>query len=76
MKIKEFSLKKIVDLVEGEEGVVESCENYRFLEQGFIPGTYIKMYKKLSGVISVCIRGTIIAARNKDYEKIFIKSSK
>ena len=63
----------ITDLVEGESGLVINCENSRLLEHGFVPGTFVKVYKKVSETTSVYLRGAIIAARDKNYELVFVE---
>lgn len=65
--------KSIKDLVEGDKATVLSCEDLRFMEEGFVEGTQIEVYKKFPGITCVYLRGAIIAARDKDYEKILVK---
>jgi len=59
-------------MTENEYYVVTNCDVMRLLEHGFIPGTKIQIYKKIPGMISVFIRGTIIALREDEFKKISI----
>ncbi|PJE81211.1 hypothetical protein COU58_03930 [Candidatus Pacearchaeota archaeon CG10_big_fil_rev_8_21_14_0_10_32_42] len=68
--------KSIVDLLEGEKAIVLKCNCEKLLQHGFVPGTYIKIYKKISGVTSVFLRGAIIACRDEDYKNITIINSR
>ena len=50
--------------------IIAECNDIRLLEHGFTPGLEIKIYKKISGIVSICLRGTIIALRENEFEKI------
>jgi len=67
--------KSIKDLIEGEKAIIFSCDDRCLLENGFVEGTPIEIYKKISGMTCVYLRGAIIAARDKEYEKVLINSS-
>ncbi|PJC45519.1 hypothetical protein CO037_01060 [Candidatus Pacearchaeota archaeon CG_4_9_14_0_2_um_filter_30_8] len=64
--------KSIKDLIEGEKAIISSCEDRKLLENGFVEGTPIEVYKKIYGITCVYIRGAIVAARDKEYEKVNI----
>jgi Fe2+ transport system protein FeoA len=52
---------------------ITNCDDIRLLENGFIPGTQIQIYRKVYGIISIAVRGTIIALRKEEYDKIIVE---
>lgn len=65
-------IMKINQMIEAESYVITNCDDMRLLENGFIPGTEIYIYRQVYGIISVAIRGTIIALRKEEYNKISV----
>jgi len=63
----------IDEIKEGKTVVITKCDDLRLLENGFVPGTKLQIYRKVYGIISVTIRGTIIALRKDEYEKITVE---
>ena len=66
----------ITELVEGEYARVESCDNRRLMEHGLVPDTPVQIYKKISGMTCIAVRGAIIACRDYDLGKITVKPYK
>jgi Fe2+ transport system protein FeoA len=59
-------------MIENESYIITNCDDMRLLENGFIPGTEIQIYRIVYGIISIAIRGTIIALRKEEYDKILV----
>jgi Fe2+ transport system protein FeoA len=64
---------KIDEMKEADVAVIIDCDDSRLLENGFIPGTKIQLYRKVYGIISIAVRGTIIALRKDEYDKIIVE---
>jgi Fe2+ transport system protein FeoA len=64
----------ITNLLEGEYATIDSCDNKRLMEHGFVKGTPIQIYKKLPNITCIYVRGAIIACRNYDLTDIGLKN--
>jgi len=63
----------MTDFIEGDYLIIESCDNIQLIENGFVEETVVQIYKIYGNIICFNIRGTRIALRDTQYNKIKFK---
>lgn len=64
---------KIVEMKEGDKGIITYCDDKNLIINGLVKDTYFEIYKHISGVTCIALRGTVIAFRNSDIENVYAK---
>jgi hypothetical protein len=63
----------LTDLIEGEKATILSCEHIRFLEDGFVEGTPIEIYKKFLESLAFIFVEQLLPQETKSMKKFMLR---